>query len=311
MMNNMDPDSTIIKSRHGLVSIYDYGKIDLMPCMEFTKIESVIPYLKDKTTAVCRTETLYKVLGVPADDIDVMCSHDIDMSKPKYNRDNIRDVIHDLKIKYQIYDKSDYVFDDQDKEELSEYEDYIQSPEYKTNIKLYKEALKKVRDDINKTRVSWSNTRLILSYLCSPDILHDYTKMINRAVTSRDFSLYADYLVSKIVPKEKELKIKYRGYGCLTPLPRHKNLIQEKNTKKFMEEYCDEQASTLSELSLIKKLYALRNLKEAYQGFKYLCINVDASGWNKRFRSQTVNPIMENSLDRIFNYPIFTTTHEM
>lgn len=39
-------------------------------------------------------------------------------------------------------------------------------------------------------------------------------------------------------------------------------------------------------------------------------INVDASGWNKRFRSQTVNPIMEKSLDKIFNYPIFTT-HEM
>lgn len=134
--------------------------------------------------------------------------------------------------------------------------------------------------------------------------------MINRAVTSKDFSLYADYLVSKIVPKEK-LKIKYRGYGCLTPLPRHKNLIQEKNTKEFMEEYCDEQGSTLSELSLIKKLYALRNLKEAYQGYTCLCINFDASGWNKRFRSQTVNPIMENSLDRIFNYPIFTTTHEM
>lgn len=51
--------------------------------------------------------------------------------------------------------------------------------------------------------------------------------------------------------------------------------------------------------------------KEAYHGFKCLCINVDASGWNKRFRSQTVNPIMENSLDRIFNYPIFTTIHEM
>lgn len=31
----------------------------------------------------------------------------------------------------------------------------------------------------------------------------------------------------------------------------------------------------------------------------------------KRFRSQTVNPIMEKSLDILFNYPIFTTTHEM
>lgn len=152
MMSNKDPDSTIVKSRHGLVSIYDYSKIDLMPCMEFTKIESVIPYVKDKTTAVCRTEILYKVLGVPVDDIDVMCSHDIDMSKPKYNRDNICNVIQDLKVKYQIYDKSDYVLDDQDKEELNEYEDYILSPEYKTNSKLYKEALKKVRDDINKTR---------------------------------------------------------------------------------------------------------------------------------------------------------------
>lgn len=225
--------------------------------------------------------------------------------------DNIRDVILELKSKYQIYDKPYYISDDQDRHELDDYEDYVSSAEYKTNLKLYKDALRRIRD-INKTRVSWSNTRLILSYLCSPDIIHDYTKMINRAVTTKDFSLYADYLVSKIVPKEKELKIKYRGYGCLTPLARHKNLIQEKNTKKFMEEYCDEQGSTLSELSLIKKLYALSNLKEAYQGYKCLCINVDdASGWNKRFRSQTVNPIMENSLDKIFNYPIFTTTHEM
>lgn len=83
MMNNKDPDSTLVKSRHGIVSIYDYGRIDLMSCMEFTKVESVIPYLKDKITAVCRTETRNKVLGVPADDTDVTCSHDIDMSKLK------------------------------------------------------------------------------------------------------------------------------------------------------------------------------------------------------------------------------------
>lgn len=99
MMNNKDPDSNIVKAKHGLVSIYDYSKIELLPCMEFTKIESIIPYLKDKTTAVCRTETLYKVLGVPADDITNHCDHDIDMTKPKYNRENISESIKDLKIK--------------------------------------------------------------------------------------------------------------------------------------------------------------------------------------------------------------------
>lgn len=140
---------------------------------------------------------------MPADDITKNCEHDIDMTKPRYNRDNIGEAIRDLKLKYQIYDKSDYVSDEQDKDELDNYDEYISSVEHKTNLSLYKLALQKIKDDVNKTRVSWNYTRLILAYLCSPDIIHDYTKMINRAVTSKDFTLYTDYLVSKIVPKEK------------------------------------------------------------------------------------------------------------
>lgn len=58
MMSNKDPDSNLVKAKHGLVGIYDYSKIELMPCMEFTKIESVIPYLKDKTTAMCVEQKL-------------------------------------------------------------------------------------------------------------------------------------------------------------------------------------------------------------------------------------------------------------
>jgi hypothetical protein len=44
--------------------------------------------------------------------------------------------------------------------------------------------------------------------------------------------------------------------------------------------FSDEQAMTLSELQLTKKLYAFHVLAKAYPGFTKINILVDASGWN-------------------------------
>lgn len=69
-----------------------------------------------------------------------------------------------------------------------------------------------------------------------------------------DIALFLHYSTIKIVPKEKELKDSFRGFGCMTFFLRHKSVITEKKMKIFMSKYCDEQAMTLTELGLLKKL---------------------------------------------------------
>lgn len=59
-----------------------------------------------------------------------------------------------------------------------------------------------------------------------------------------------DYLVVRIVPKEKELKIDFRGVGCKTFEDRHRSIVQEKNVSIFLGEFSDERTVTLLYLSL-------------------------------------------------------------
>jgi hypothetical protein len=167
--------------------------------------------------------------------------------------------------------------------------------------------INKSEDSIKQT---WKETRLLLMYFLRSEILTDHTKYLDRYVESENLDELLDYLVIKIIPKEKELKEMFRGFGAKTYEDRSRALVQEKNVMEFLDKYCDEQAMTLSELDLIKKLWAFRNLEKTFPGHEKIVINVDGKAWNNHFRKETVDVPMKETLDRVFQTSIFSKTQQ-
>ncbi|KAK6060461.1 hypothetical protein COOONC_01880 [Cooperia oncophora] len=87
---------------------------------------------------------------------------------------------------------------------------------------------------------------------------------------SQDLEDVLDYLVIRIVPKERELKEIYRGFGCKSYEDRMRSICQEHNVMAFLEAYSDEQAMAVTELELQEKLVAFRQLARAYPQHKIL-----------------------------------------
>lgn len=224
---NKDPCDPFMVRKNGSVRIEDYDYIELRQNEKFSKLENILPYLKDKTVSVLRSDVMKMYL------------------------DNTH----------------------------------------------------------TSTKIPWENTRLLLAYLLNPGIVSDHVKFINQYENSDDLSDLLDYLVIRIVPKEKELKIDFRGFGATSLLNRMRLLAQEKNAMNFLDKYSDEQAMTLSELPLLKRLTAFRNLSKAYTGHKIIYIVIDASSWNNHFRSETVDRVAGQSLDDIFGTTIYGKTH--
>nr|AJG39080.1 polymerase [Shuangao Fly Virus 1] len=163
---------------------------------------------------------------------------------------------------------------------------------------------------MDQERPKWEETRLLLVYLMNPSYVTDHVKYlddINQGVSIEEFH---NYLVCRIVPKEKEHKVEFRGFGCKTPQDRARSLAQEMNSKHYLDLFSDEQAMTLSELDLTKVLHSFRHLEDAYKGYRVLYITLDASSWNNHFRKETVDDLMVNTLSRIFNHQVFSNTHK-
>lgn len=227
--HNLDPDSSLVTKRYGVIGIPDYAYVELGKVMEFEYLDNYLPHLKDKTISVLRSKVVNRYLS-------------------------------------------------QEKTEDS--------------------------------RIDWKETRLLLVYLMNDETLIDHRKFIDKYQDVESLETLHDYLVIRIVPKEKELKTDFRGFGCKPYMSRALSLAQEKNAMRFLDEYCDEQAMTLSELALAKKLQAFRNITKAYRGYQAIYINIDASSWNNHFRDETVRPIAKETLDRIFGTNLFCKTHE-
>uniref|UniRef100_A0AAT9J9Z8 RNA-directed RNA polymerase n=1 Tax=Blattella germanica chuvirus 1 TaxID=3133478 RepID=A0AAT9J9Z8_9VIRU len=228
----LDPLSSQVRRRGNPLTVDDMVYVTLDKCMDFDPLENYMPYLKDKTITVLRSNLLSTILN----------------------------------------------------------------PTPTPGMRQAK-------------RPSWVDTRLLLTYLVSPDIAQNHTRYITDYGRSMTLDDLLDYLVIRIVPKEKELKPIYRGFGCKTYEDRARALAQEKNVMHFLEEYSDEQAMTLGELEIVKKLYALRCVKMAYKGYTPLYINIDSSKWNNRFRHETVEPIGTNILDAVYGTRIMGKTH--
>ncbi|QMP82301.1 RNA-dependent RNA polymerase, partial [dermapteran chu-related virus 142] len=225
MLMNKDPQSIAHQRRYGLIKIEDYDAVTLKKNMEFDWVENFIPYIKDRTVSLLKSETL--------------------------NR-------------------------------------YIEG---------------------NLEKTDWRSTRALLAYLLWPARKCNHMDYLQSYVAG-DWEMIGDYLIIRIVPKEKEHKIKARGFGCKTLQDRARSIIQELNSAEFLDQYSDEHAMTQGEIPLLKKLYAYRHMSEAYTGYKMILINVDASSWNNRFRHQAVAPLMSQTLDAIFDTPIFSKTHQ-
>lgn len=165
-------------------------------------------------------------------------------------------------------------------------------------------------NEAEHTAASWKETRLLLAYLLNPAFVTDHMAYLDGINSDMPLEHFLDYLVLRIVPKEKEHKVDFRGFGCKTYHDRARSLIQEKNAMHYLDLFSDEQAMTLSELDLVNRLYSFRNLKDAYAGHEVLFVVLDASSWNNHFRKETVDDLMVNTLDKVFNHKLFGKTHQ-
>nr|WPV62253.1 MAG: RNA-dependent RNA polymerase [Wufeng shrew chuvirus 1] len=158
-------------------------------------------------------------------------------------------------------------------------------------------------------RTQWKETRLLLYFLMTTSEVTNHVEYIKDFEADPDYCL--NYFVIRVVPKEKELKEKFRGFGCKTYMDRARTVVQEKNVKHFLNLYSDEQAMTLSELEITKRLFAFRRIQTAYPRYVPLYLVIDSTGWNNKFRHESVHPIMEATLDKLYNSKVFSKTMMM
>ncbi|UAJ23570.1 Ambylomma dissimile mivirus RNA dependent RNA polymerase [Amblyomma dissimile mivirus] len=158
-------------------------------------------------------------------------------------------------------------------------------------------------------RPNWSKTRALLLYLLWPNKETDHQEYMKHFVAG-NWELVMNYLVIRLVPKEREHKIAARTFGAKTPQDRARSIIQELNVARFLDKYSDEHVMTQGEIDVAKKLLGFRMLKFAHPGFSMIILQIDASSWNSRFRHESVAPIVQHVLDCAFNVEIFSKTHE-
>ncbi|WAB51684.1 ORF1 [chu-like virus 1] len=160
----------------------------------------------------------------------------------------------------------------------------------------------------NPSRVTWKDTRLLLHYFLTSELETDHMEYLSQYIASEDLNDLLDYLVIRVVPKEKELKEAFRGFGCKTYQDRARGIAQEKNVKHFLHLYSHEQAMTLTELEILNRLNSFRNIHKAFPGYTPIYIVIDASAWNNHFRRETIDTLMQDYLDLIFDCKIFSKT---
>lgn len=216
---------------------------------------------------------------------------------------------HRVEKQWGLVHRDDYQFITLDQNyTFHELENIIPQLKDKTISLLRQPILRKYFDGINP-ETSWKDTRLLLAYLLNPSSFHDHTSYLHQFIASDNLDQLLNYLIVRIVPKEKELKVDFRGFGCKTYEDRHRGQAQEKNTGIFLDDFSDEQTVTISELQLLKKLDAFRRIRTAYHNHKALYIVIDASAWNNRFSKHSVDDMMVPTLDRVFGAAIFSKTH--
>lgn len=154
---------------------------------------------------------------------------------------------------------------------------------------------------VPEEKPKWEETRLLLVYLFHTNDELNITQYLQDYInSSARLEGAMDYLVIKLVPKEKELKSKARLFGCKTYQDRYRGKVQEEAVMNFMNDYVMDQAMTLDDIGLTNRLYKFRNLLDAYKGWKVLYVNFDVSGWCSNFRHEAVSPLAHDLLDAYY-----------
>lgn len=166
-----------------------------------------------------------------------------------------------------------------------------------------------IRRDITSKDINWTETRALLAYLLLPYEKTEHLSYLE-LYSQSDWEAMSQLLVIRLVPKEKEHKVKARCFGCKPPQERARTIVLGENASAFLHKYSDSEAMTLSELVLARKLYAFRNMGKAYERFKQVIICLDASGWNSRLRSAAVNPIVGEVLDGAYGTTYYEQAHD-
>nr|WPV62259.1 MAG: RNA-dependent RNA polymerase [Wufeng shrew chuvirus 2] len=165
--------------------------------------------------------------------------------------------------------------------------------------------------DNSDFRAKFQDTRVLLHYLFTSDLETNHVDYIRKFCESDDdFHQILDYLVIRLVPKEKELKLLPRFFGCKSWLDRARSAIGEYSLATFLNLFCDEQGMTLSELALIKKLYSMQNLSKLYKTHKVFKVALDAEAWNTKQRDETNTPFASHTIDPLHGTNQFKKTHK-
>ncbi|APG78828.1 RNA-dependent RNA polymerase [Wenling crustacean virus 13] len=224
-LKNIEPDEPSLEGKYGKIETADWARLEFEPFLHFQRYENCIPFLKDKTISLLRTDVIRHYLRGTAE-----------------------------------------------------------------------------------KRIPWRETRLLLFFLLHGGRELDHVSYMKEYMEVDDLEELQNYLVTRLVPKEKEMKLLPRYFGACTYQERMRRLIQEKNAMHYLDLYSDEQALTLSELELSSRLYAFRKIRHAYADHAVVRVQLDASGWNNKFRHQSVAPVAMAVLDRAFDTNLYWKT---
>ena len=155
----------------------------------------------------------------------------------------------------------------------------------------------------------WEESRLLLVYLMHTDDEQQLSGFLDAYMSTDMNSDYVlNYMVMKLVPKEKEMGALARIFGIQTHQARYKKTVQESNAMHYLDNYCKDQTMTLDSLQLAKRLQKFRALGKVYQGWRILYVNFDVSGWCSNFRDETVTPVVKETLDKFYGVSLYEKT---
>lgn len=126
----------------------------------------------------------------------------------------------------------------------------------------------------------------------------------------RTMDLSVQELCMALYPKEREFKLEARLFVMLSFSVRFYLALAEKNFKRLMKDYLDEQSMTKGRkgtMQYLEKLSAIRRDDD----IDSLFIEIDLSRWNLQWRGDVVNPISRVA-DSIFGLPgAFSRGHDL
>ncbi|APG78700.1 RNA-dependent RNA polymerase [Hubei odonate virus 11] len=192
--------------------------------------------------------------------------------------------------------------------ELSKYDNFLPFLKDRTLSVLRSKVVGFYIEKINEEKPQWEETRVLLHYLMSSKDMVDHVKYITKFENSCDLNELLEYMIIRIVPKEKELKEVFRGFGCQSYFERARRIVQEKAVSEYLDLYYHNQAMTLDYLGLVKKLRSLATIKDAYPGYTPICLVVDSSKWCNMWRSDVVDEVCKETLGPYFGTRLWDHT---